>query len=196
LCAYGDPRYCVRVGGYLSTYDSTVFERAQRSRSHRYRYSVYKANADHLLMSIGVFGNPEGRPRTALPAPLRRDDGVFVSRAKAYYDFAAAYSLRVFGQRSAVCEVLDRLGSDLEKYIAILAHLRGVYFDFIERMSDGEIFHLQRDSAAAGAAALHDEFLDRWSAYRRQPTAEGRALLLETVERLRQCDPEFKFELQ
>jgi hypothetical protein len=195
LCSYGDPRYCVRVGGYLSTYDSTVFERAQHSRSHRYRYTVYKVNADHLLMSIGVFANPEGRPREAIPAPLRRGNEVFVGRAKAYYDFAAAYGARVFGRQSAVCEVLDRLGGDIEKYIAILVHLRRTYLDFVQSLSEGEIFHLQRAAAATGTTVLHDEFLDRWSAWKRDPTPEARRRLLETVERLRRVDPEFQFDM-
>ncbi len=196
LCSYGDPGYCVRVGGYLSTYDSTVFERAQHSSSHRYRYTVYKVNADHLLMSLGVFHNPTGRRPDACPAPLRRGGEMFVARAKAYYDFAAAYGLRVFGRASAVCEVLDRLGSDFEKYVAILTHLRGTYLDFVTRLGDGELFHLQRAVTNEGTSALHDELLDRWSEWRRDPTPEARALLLETVERLRRLDPDFHFDLQ
>lgn len=196
LCSYGDPRYCMRVGGYLSTYDSTVFERAQQSPSYRYRYAVYKVNADHLLMSIGVFCNPEGRRYDSRPAPLRRGKEVFVARAKAYYDFAAAYGHTVFGRTSAVCEVLDRLGSDIEKYIAILVHLRGAYLDLVAGLSDGEIYHLQRAATSEGTAALHDELLDRWSAWRRHPTPEGRAQVLETVERIRRLDPSFHFDLQ
>ena len=196
LCAYGDPRYCVRVGSYLSTYDSTVFERVQHSPSHRFRYSVYKANADHLLMSIGVFRNPEGRRRDARPAPLRRREELFVARAKAYYDFAAAYGATVFGRTSAVCEVMDRLGTDLEKYLAILVHLRGAYLDFVARLGDGDLYHLQRATTSEGLAALHDELLDRWSAWRRDPTPEARAQVLETAARIRRLDPDFKFDVQ
>jgi hypothetical protein len=196
LCAYGDARYCVRVGSYLSTYDSTVFEHAQHSPSYRFRYTVYKVNADHLLMSLGVFRNPEGRRGDARPALLRRRPEVFVSRAKAYYDFAAAYGSTVFGRTSAVCEVLTRLGSDIEKYIAMLVHLRGTYLDFVARLGDGELYHLQRAATSEGLGALHDELLDRWAAWRRDPTPAARARVLETAARIRQLDPDFKIDLQ
>lgn len=195
LCAYGDPRYCLRVGSFISTYDTTVFERAQHSPSHRFRYTVYKINADHLLMSIGVFQNPEGRPVDSLPAVWRRSGDTFVGRGKTYYDFASTYSQRVFGRTSAVADVLGKLSAGFERYVRLLAHLRTEYFDIVARLSDGELYHLERAARAEGVHELRDEFLDAYSSFRRDPTAEARSRLLEVTRRLEAADPEFRFDL-
>jgi hypothetical protein len=194
LCAYSDPQYCLRVGNYISTYDTSVFERVESSRSHRFKYSVYKINADHLLMAMGVFQNPEGRRTDTRPTVLRRTGDTFVGRAKTYYDFASTYSQRVFGRTSGVSGVLGKLSVGFESYVRVLGHLRSEYFDFVARLSDGEIYHLQASAQNEGLQALRDEFLDRYSSYRRDPSAEARARLLETVERLKRLDPEFHFD--
>jgi hypothetical protein len=191
LCAYGDPHYCLRVAGYLSSYDTTVFERAQKSRSHRFRYTVYKANADHLLMSIGVFQNAEGRSTEGRPAICRREEETFVGRGKTYYDFASAYSQRVFGSTSGVCDVLGKLSAGFEQYVRLLAHLRGEYFEFVSTLSEGEIYHLQRSADAEGLQTLRDEFLDLYSAWRRDPTPEVHARLVELLARIQRIDPDF-----
>jgi hypothetical protein len=193
LCSYGDPRYCLRVGGYISTYDSTVFERAQQSPSHRFRYTVYTVNADHLLMSVGVFQNPEGRPTDGRSPAMRRSDETFVGRGKTYYDFASTCSQRVFGRTSGVTDVLGKLSAGFERYLRLLTHLRSEYFDLVARISDGEIFHLQVSAQNEGVQALRDEFLDRYSAYKRDGSPEARAALLEVAERLKRVDPGFNF---
>jgi hypothetical protein len=194
LCAYGDPQYCLRVGGYISAYDSSVFERAQRSPSHRFRYTVYKINADHLLMSIGVFQNPEGRPTESLPAAFRRSAETFVGRGKTYYDFASTYSQRVFGNSSGVTDVLGKLSENFQHYVRLLGQMRSEYFDFVERMTDGEIFHLQRAADTAGLQALRDEFLDVYSAWRHDPTPENHARVMEIALRIRRFDPGFEID--
>lgn len=194
LCAYSDPQYCLRVGGYISTYDTSLFERVEHSTSHRFKYSVYKINADHLLMSIGVFQNPEGRRPDSRAPLLRRRDDVFVGRGKTYYDFASTYSQRVFGTTSGVCGVLGKLSARFEAYVQVLSYLRGEYFDFVTRISDGELYHLQASVQTEGVQALHDEFLDLYSAYRQTPSPEARAKLLEAVARLQRLDPQFRFE--
>jgi hypothetical protein len=195
LCAYSDPQYCLRVGGFISTYDTEVFERVESSRSHRFKYSVYKINADHLLMSIGIFQNPEGRAVGAQAVALRRGSDTFVGRGKTYYDFASTYSQRVFGRSSGVTGVLGKLSYGFENYVRLLGHLRAEYFDFVARLSEGELYHLQAAAQSEGIQALRDELLDRYSAWRHDPSDEARTRLLETVARLRRVDPDFKFDL-
>jgi hypothetical protein len=192
LSAYADPRYCMRVGNYIAAHDSVVFEKAQHSPSKRFRYSVYRINADHLLMSIGVFANPTGRRPDSRPQPLRSGDTTFVGRAKAYYDFASTYSQCVFGRSSAVPDVLGKLAAGFERYVRILSYMRGEYLGFVGRLSDGEIYHLDRLAQAEGIDALRDEFLDRFSEWKRTGTPAARQRLLAVVERLQQLDPSFR----
>lgn len=193
LAAYANPSYCMRVMGYISPNDTTVFETAQHSPSKRYRYRVYRFNADHLMMSIGVFQNPSGRRPHSRPH-LEPTEAQFVGRAKAYYDYASSYSQSVFGRTSSVTGVLGKLSGGLERYVRVLSHLRGEYFDFVDRMSDGELFHLDRAAQAEGIQMLRDQFLDLYSEYKRTRSAADWDRLRALAGKLHQVDPEFRFE--
>jgi len=195
LCAYAKAEYHLRVSQYLSAYDTAVFERIRRSTSSRLKYTVYRANADHLLISIGVFQNPTGRRPDVLPAILHTDGEVHVGRGKTYYDFASTYSHGLFGPTSGVATVLGKLSHGFERYVRILTHMRSEYLHFVEQMSDGELYHLQRSVQTEGLRTLHNEFLDLYSEWRRNPTPELHAQLLEMIERLKRLDPAFTFEL-
>jgi hypothetical protein len=194
LSAYADPRYYMRVGNYIAAHDSVVFEKVQHSPSKRFRYSVYRINADHLLMSIGVFSNPAGRRPDARPQALRPADATFVGRAKSYYDFASTYSQSVFGRSSAVPDVLGKLAAGFERYVRVLSYMRGEYLGLVGRLSDGEIYHLDRLAQSEGIDALRDEFLDRYTEWKRNGTAEARQRLLAVAERLQALDPSFRID--
>lgn len=195
LTAYADPCFRLRVAGYLSAYDQDVFERAQRSRSRRLCYAVYRANADHLLLSVGIFRNPTGDRVHHRPAVFQIRDEVYVGRGKAYYDFASTYSNTIFGRSSGVSEVLNKLALRFETYVQLLSHMRSEYLNFVDRMTEGEIYHLQKASQELGTMGLQDAFLDAYSAYKRQPTPEGRARLVSLAEELHRVDPHFDFEM-
>jgi hypothetical protein len=72
--------------------------------------------------------------------------------------------------------------------------MRGEYMNFVERMTEGEMYHLQRSVQTTGLAALRNDFLDAYSEYRREPTPELRARLVELAARLGRLDPDFHFE--
>ena len=195
LCSYIEPVYQMRVAKYLSAYDSSVFDRVRHSTSNRLKYTVYKSNADHLLLSIGVFQNAKGRRPDSLPATSRWDDEAYVGRGKAYYDFASTYSQSVFGRSNGVTDVLGTLSANFESYVKILSHMRGEYLNFVERLSDGEIYHLQHGATAEGVRTLRDEFLDAYSEWRRSPTPDLRTRLEDIAARLARQDPSFTFTL-
>ena len=195
LCSYIEPEYHMRVAKYLSAYDSTVFDRVRHSTSNRLKYTVYKSNADHLLLSIGVFQNATGRRPNALPAAFHWGEEVHVGRGKTYYDFASTYSQSVFGRSNAVTDVLGKLSARFEDYVKILSHMRGEYLNFVERLSEGEVYHLQRGATSEGVRTLRDEFLDAYSEWRRTPTPDLRASLEDIAARLARQDPTFKFTL-
>jgi len=189
------PQYHERVQAYISAFDSSVFERVRQSTDTRLKYTVYKANADHILLMMGLFQNPRGQRPVALPEELRIDDGVHLGRGKAYYDFAFTYGSSLFGRSSGIAAVLGTLSEGFPRYVKLLEHMRGQYFNLIARISEGEMFHLQRSVAAGDLPALRDQFLDAYADWRREPTAERRALLLETAARIEAIDPEFHFQL-
>ena len=192
LCDYVEPRRYARIAPYLAPYDTSIFERVQHSRSPRVRYTVYKANADHLLMTIGVFQNPGGRSRP-LPAPLQEPPVQAMGRAKAYYDFASTYGGDVFGRGSAVADVMGKLSTRFENYVRLLSHVRSEYFNLVARLGEGEIYHLEHETNARALVVRRDAFLDALATYRKAPSTETRAQLVAAVERLRLLDPQFEF---
>jgi hypothetical protein len=193
LCDYVRPQYHMRVHKYLSAYDSSVFERVRHTTNKRLKYTVYKANADHILVMMGVFNN-NGRRSASLPAPLRVKNDFELGRGRSYYDYAFTYSRCLFGRTSAIPEVLFKLANGFERYVKLLAHLRSEYFNLVDHLSEGEVFHLQHSMECGDLPRMRDEFLDAWSSWRREPSDAHRALLLESVERLQRLDPDFHFE--
>jgi hypothetical protein len=195
LCDYMRPQYHLRVREYVSAYDTSVFERVRTSTNARFKYTVYRANADHILMMMGVFDHPAGKQPPALAPILALDEGAHVGRGKAYYDYAFSYSRSLFGRGSGISDVLGKLAAGFERYLRLLAHLRGEYLDLIDRMSPGEIYHLEQGVHSQELARRRDAFLDAYADWRRAPTLENRERLAAAKQRLQQQDPGFRFEL-
>lgn len=191
MCAYVDPSHHRHVARWVAPYDSAVFERVRNSTSNRLKYTVYKANADHLLMCVGVFGCANSR-QASLPEVLQTDDGVHVGRGKAYYDFASTYSRSVFGRHAAITDVLGKLALGFEKYVRLLSHLRSEYLNLIDPLSEGELYHLQR-TTSTDLGDLQDQLLDAYSDWRQEPSALNRARVESLAARLQAIDPSFRF---
>ncbi len=195
LCDYIRPQYHLRMQKYVAAYDTSVFERVRTSTNTRFKYTVYKANADHILMQRGVFDSPTGnRPQAIAPA-LALEEGVHVGRGKAYYDYAFTYSRSLFGRHSGISDVLGKLAAGFERYLRLLAHLRGEYLNLIDRLSVGELYHLERSVNSQELQQLRDAFLDAYAAWRREPTPEHRERLAAAKQCLQQQDPGFRFDL-
>ena len=132
---------------------------------------------------------------------LKDNEEVYVGRAKTYYQFAYSYSQNVFRKATAVSDVLEKLSRGFERYVQILSHMRGEYFNLYERMKEERLMSLSDelfstpDGDVIGLGALRDEFLDAYWAYQQKPDAASRAALEESVTRLKAADPEFGFEL-
>ncbi|HZL85294.1 MAG TPA: hypothetical protein VFD07_07965 [Candidatus Krumholzibacteria bacterium] len=193
LSEYLRPQHSLRIQEYVSHYDSSVFERVRTSTNTRFRYTVYKANADHILMMMGVFHNPGGgRPSTL---PRRIDDETVLGRGRAYYDYAFTYSRCLHGRSSAITGVLGKLAFGFERYLRLLMHLRGEYLKLIDHLSPGDLFHLERGVLGIDVSKQRDLFLDAYVAWRRDPTPLHREQLLRQAAALHQLDPEFDFKL-
>jgi len=197
LNSFINPRYYRAARRYISEYDTDVFIRLEGSQDARLKYTVYKTNADHLLLSLGIFG-PDTLELDNPSPPFRRKTRGQMGRAKAYYHFAFSYSQRISPRSPSISEVLAKLSRGFEKYVRILYHLRGEYFNLFERISDGEMFHLERsiDETASreDLRRTQDEFLDTYLAWKRSRDESLLGRLKEVSERLRDLDPTFRFE--
>ena len=77
--------------------------------------------------------------------------------------------------------------------------MRGEYLDLVERLSKGEVYHLERSVDEHSQQELlrmkQDELLELYSLWRNEPTREAEENLERVVSEIRQLNPEFKFEL-
>jgi len=206
LQSFGDPEYLQEAQPYLHRYDHEVFDRLGRSTDSRLKYKIYKTNADFLLISVGVFDNSS---QTLLnrATGASRDHRMFdpteeatLSRGRTYYQFAYSYSQLVNRRNPGISEVLQKLAGGFDRYIRILAHLRGEYLDLVHELSRGEIYHLERsvnkEQEREILRGYQDAFLDAYAAWRRSGSAEDAATLREAAEAVRSLDPDFSFTLE
>lgn len=198
LCSFMKPEYHKRARAYLSPYDTTLFEKIEHSTDARLKYTIYKTNADFLLISIGIFDNgATRRPDTA--QLFRNSEEAYMGRGKAYYHFAYTYSQSMFKKSAGIAEILEKLSKGFERYAEILSHMRGEYFNILDRLSKGEIYHLERSVDQAKASrelrALQDEFLDVYSEYLRTKSRDLRPKVEELARKIRELDDSFNFHI-
>ena len=197
LHSFINPEYVEQSKKFLSKYDTDVFRRLSTSTDARLKYLIYKTNADFMLVSIGIFDNP------MVPASHRPkhppSEEAYIGRGKTYYHFAWSYSQQMHRKNAGVGEVLEKLSVGFEKYIRILSHMRGEYLDLMKRLSQGEVYHLERSINEQSMQELlrlkQDELLELYTAWKSEPTPEAEENLERVVSEIRQINPEFKFEL-
>ena len=198
------PQHIDRARRFLSPYDTEVFRRLANSKDARLKYTIYKTNADFLLISLGVFDNAEAETAETAAAALtdrrfRPSEEAFIGRGRTYYRFAYTYSQIVNGRNAGISEVLEKLSMNFEKYLRILSHMRGEYLDLVKRLSTGEIYHLER---VANEELRHDslrdkqdQFLDLYLEWKRTGAEDVRERISRLVKEIRGLDPSFHFEM-
>jgi len=196
LHSFINPEYVEQSRRFLSKYDTDVFRRLSTSTDARLKYQIYKTNADFLLVSIGIFDNPV---IAGSRARLQPSEEAYIGRGKTYYHFAYTYAQQMHRKNAGVSEVLEKLSTGFEKYLRILSHMRGEYLDLMKRLSNGEVYHLERSVDEHSQQELlrvkQDELLELYSAWREAKTPETAEHMERVVSEIRQLNPDFKFEL-
>ncbi len=191
------PKYHESMAKYIIPYDSVLFENVASTCDPRMKYIIYKSNADFLILSIGIFNNPKMNRAGSVPY-MNIPEKAFIGRGKAYYSMAHSYAMEVFRGNTAIGDVLGKLSQHFEKYIKILSFLRSEYFNLYSRISNGELYHLERSidliDNEKKLGSLYDEFLDIFSDYKKNKTAELKKQLDEVGSSIRNIDPSFKFD--
>ncbi len=197
LHSFVNPEYVEQSRRFLSKYDTDVFRRLAQSTDARLKYQIYKTNADFLLVSIGIFDNPAAA--AASPRRLQPAEEAYIGRGKTYYHFAYSYSQQMHRRNEGVSEVLEKLSVGFDKYIRILSHMRGEYLDLVKRLSNGEVYHLERSVDEHSQQELlrvkQDELLELFSAWKKEPTDATQEGLARVVGEIQQINPAFRFEL-
>jgi len=197
LCSFMRPEYHKRAKKYISQYDTSLFQKIEHSNDVRLKYTIYKTNADFLLISIGIFKNGNGDVSST---PLiKNNEEAKMGRAKAYYEFAYTYSQSMFRKTNGITEVLEKLSKGFERYVEILSHMRGEYFNILDRLSAGDVYHLERSidkmEADKDLKGLQDQFLDLYSKYMVARDPDLKDQLLQMARRIRRLDESFNFHI-
>ena len=199
LHSFINPDYVEQSKKYLSKYDADVFRRLSNSTDARLKYSIYKTNADFLLVSIGIFDNPLAPTATPLRAQPAPAEEAYIGRGKTYYHFAYTSSQQVHRKIQGVSEVLEKLSVGFEKYIKILSHMRGEYLDLVQRFSEGEVYHLERavnESARQDLIkAKQDQLLELYTQWQREPSQAIEEDVKRLVGEIQELAPSFRFSL-
>jgi len=204
LQAFVNPEYLDRVRPYLSQYDADVFQKLARSTDARLKYTIYKTNADFLLVSMGLFDDgaaaqPERRAASSERSWTGPNEEAYVGRGRTYYRFAYTFSQQLPRRNAGVSDVLEKLAVGFDRYIKILSHMRGEYFDLMSRLSKGEVFHLQRsvneEAKRSDVKEKQDLLLDLYNGWRESPNPETWKKLEDLLDELRLLDPGFKLDL-
>ncbi len=199
------PENMERARRYLSPYDTEVFRKLSQSKDARLKYTIYKTNADFLLISLGIFDSPEGvitdtvgssgRSTTSSVRPRKRRSAaagpITASRTP-----TARWSTA--GPRgSPRCS--EKLSVGFDKYLRILAHMRGEYLDLLKRLSSGEIYHLERvandEQRQDSLKEKQDQFLDLYLDWKKTGEADLRTRMDEMIKEIRSLDPKFNFKM-
>ncbi|MBI4364529.1 MAG: hypothetical protein HY568_03785 [Candidatus Latescibacteria bacterium] len=177
----------------VSTRDSDVFARVQETKDQRLRYRVYKANADFLYLSLGIFSETAASGEIArAPEELQSR---LTGRGKSYYQFASAYAERLYGRGAAIAEVMDKLSRNFEAYTKIMIWMSGEYLHLVNQLSSGELFHFER-AAQEGFERSHrartwDALLDSYVEWRSTHAREAWRRLARAARELKRLDPSF-----
>lgn len=182
-------------GSYLSRYDADVLSHAESADDLRMKYRVYKGNADFALMSLGVFG---GIPQRLTPRKLSEaNDETIAERGRIYYRVACDTRVRLRRRKSGVAEVLEKLAERFGTYARILTHLRCSHLRLINRMTRGEVYHLQREVHERAKPNLFGEgqnqFLDAYWDWLQSDSALDRGRVNRLGRDLKELDPAFEF---
>jgi hypothetical protein len=130
---------------------------------------------------------------------MKDNEEVYVGRAKAYYQFAYSYSQSMFRKATAISEVLEKLSKGFEQYVQILSYMRGEYFNILDRLSSGDVYHLERSldrmESDKELKALQDEFLDLYSDYVKSKDPALKEQLRELARKIQKLDETFRFTM-
>ena len=178
---------------YVSLRDADVFARVQETKDRRLRYRVYKANADFLYVSLGIFN--EGPAPSDLDPPDDERTSRLTGRGKSYYQFASAYAERLYGRGAAIAEVMDKLSRHFEAYARVMAWMGGEYLHLVNRLSAGEVFHIEKATQKrfedAHRHSTWDELLESYADWQRTHARDARRRLARAAREMRRADPGF-----
>ena len=188
-----DPHELAQAREYISLFDVDVRRWLEEHPGVRNEYIVYRDNADFGLIQEGVFQGDEhkGSYHHIVFGDATRQDRIVL-----YYELAASALSHLQGTHGPLVPVLFSIADHLVEVLQIVRRAAGYYFEMLDRISEGSLFHLEREMNEKGMMNqyqdLLDEFLKTYRSYRLQPCPEKRERLSHIASNLRMLNNEFR----
>jgi len=194
LFAASLPDYQKTIQRYLSASVSEMTELVEENDDRIVRYFIYKVNADHLLVHLGIFQDLDSSLST-----FGKSERQYASMAQNYYQQAMDYNHRIYRRQTAIGSVLEKLALGFERYQKILRFTRRDFFHFENHFRDdgfmkfcNDVKKYEHDLAATG---VRDRFLDCYLEWKRTKDPNVRLRLVRAVGEMKNIDPDFEFRI-
>ena len=180
-------------GEWLATRPTDVFSKVEESDTNRHRLEVYRSNADYRLIAFGLFSGFEhcGPERTVGTAA----GDAQLEEAQQYYGWAALFCARLPSRYRGLGVTLEKLAANFDTYLHVLWYMGANYMDFIDRISAGELYHLERQTHEAAVPNIREQVLDRmldaYNLWKGDPTSHNQEMLTEASAQYAQLEPDF-----
>jgi hypothetical protein len=181
---------------YISPYDYEVNAYLEQHPDVRTEYVVYKENADFGLISNGVFITYLHKGSYWHKVISKKTDST--KRISIYYQLAASALSHLRGSNTTYVNIFYSISEHVDGIIKIIKKVATDYFDFIEKLSDGSIFHLEKELADASKSKIYsskiDDFLKAWEEHKKHSTEENKKRLIILAKELKELNPNFNFD--
>jgi hypothetical protein len=178
---------------YISVFDYDIRNYLENHPGLRNEFVVYRDNADYGLMAAGLFSgdNHRGSYHHIVMA-----DQADLGKIALYYSIAASALAHLQGTRHSLVYVLDSMSKYLDEIHQILRYAAGTYFDMVEKISDGSMYHLEKELAEEGKMMLFkekvDEYLKLYAEYKTAPTEKLKCEINTITRELKGMNDQFK----
>ncbi len=180
---------------YISAFDADVRSWLESHPGARNTYIVYRDNADFRLLLSGLFDGYEHRGSYQHIVLADETDH---SRAALYYELAASALIHLQGSNNSLVNIYHTLSDTMTETIQILKRAAVTYFNLLEHISEGSLYHLEKElddiKNETSYTVMLDNFLSIYSLYKENPTEEYRQSLLNLSEKLKAINKAFRFD--
>jgi hypothetical protein len=180
---------------YISAFDIDVRRWLDSHPGLRNEYMVYRDNADFGLVLLGLFlkYHHQGSYQHIV-MPENNDQG----RIALYYSLAASALAHLKGTSVSLVNVFESISEQMEEVLLILRRAAGTYFDLMEKISNGSMYHLEKELTDESKKLLYnkkiDEFLKLYSEYKENPTDDLKKRISKLSDEIRMLDEKFSFK--
>ncbi len=178
---------------YISVFDHDIRNYLDTHPGLRNEFVVYRDNADYGLVSAGLFAGDNHRGSYH---HIVISDQADLGKIALYYSMAASALTHLQGTRHSLVCVLDSMSKYLDEIHQILRYAASTYFDMVEKISDGSLYHLEKELAEEGKKIQYrekvDEYLKLYSEYKSAPTEQLKSEIDNVTRELKNINDQFK----